>query len=75
MIIDFPPGTSNIQLTTVQQLIFTGALVVTTPQEISLNDARKAVSMFTNPDLKVPILGIIKNMSWFTPEKHPDEVY
>jgi len=75
MIIDFPPGTSDIQLTTVQKLKLAGALIVTTPQEISLNDARKAASMFTNPDLKVPILGIIENMSWFTPEKHPDEIY
>jgi ATP-binding protein involved in chromosome partitioning len=75
MIIDFPPGTSDIQLTTVQRLNLTGALIVTTPQELSLNDARKAASMFTNPDLKTPILGIIENMSWFTPEKHPDEIY
>jgi len=75
MIIDFPPGTSDIQLTTTQKLNLTGALIVTTPQELSLNDARKAASMFTNPDLKTPILGIIENMSWFTPEKHPDEIY
>jgi ATP-binding protein involved in chromosome partitioning len=75
MIIDCPPGTSDIQLTTVQKLNITGALVVTTPQELSLNDARKAASMFTNPDLKVPILGVIENMSWFSPEKHPDETY
>jgi len=75
MIIDFPPGTSDIQLTAVQKLNIAGAIIVTTPQEISLNDARKAASMFNNPDLKVPILGVIENMSWFTPEKHPDENY
>ena len=75
MIIDFPPGTSDIQLTTVQKLNLAGALIVTTPQEISLNDARKATSMFTNPDLNVPIIGVIENMSWFSPEKHPDELY
>jgi len=75
MIIDFPPGTSDIQLTTVQKLKLKGALIVTTPQEISLIDTRKAASMFTNPDLKVPILGIIENMSWFTPVAHPDENY
>lgn len=75
MIIDFPPGTSDIQLTTIQKLNLSGAVIVTTPQEISLNDARKAASMFTNPDLKVPLLGVIENMSWFTPEKHPNEVY
>lgn len=75
MIIDFPPGTSDIQLTSVQKLNISGALIVTTPQEIALNDARKAASMFKNPDLKVPLLGVIENMSWFTPEKHPDESY
>ena len=75
MIVDFPPGTSDIQLTTVQKLNLSGAIIVTTPQEISLNDARKASSMFMNPDLKIPILGIIENMSWFTPEHHPDEIY
>lgn len=75
MIIDFPPGTSDIQLTTVQKLNISGAVIVTTPQEISLNDARKAASMFNNPDLSVPILGVIENMSWFTPEKHPEELY
>jgi len=75
MIIDFPPGTSDIQLTTVQKLKLSGAIIVTTPQEIALNDARKAASMFTNPDLKVPVLGIIENMSWFTPVTHPDEKY
>jgi ATP-binding protein involved in chromosome partitioning len=75
MIIDFPPGTGDIQLTTVQKLNLAGAVIVTTPQEISLNDARKAASMFNNHDLKVPILGIIENMSWFTPEQHPEEKY
>jgi len=75
MIIDFPPGTSDIQLTTAQKLNITGAIIVTTPQEIALNDARKAASMFTNPDLKVPLLGVIENMSWFTPAQHPDEKY
>jgi ATP-binding protein involved in chromosome partitioning len=75
MIIDFPPGTGDIQLTTIQKLNLTGAIIVTTPQEIALNDARKATSMFTNPDLKVPVMGIIENMSWFTPELHPEEKY
>ena len=75
MFVDFPPGTGDIQLTTMQKLNLTGAIIVTTPQEIALNDARKATSMFTNPDLKIPVLGIIENMSWFTPEQHPDEKY
>ena len=75
MIIDFPPGTSDIQLTTAQKVNISGALIVTTPQEISLSDARKAASMFTNPDINVPILGVIENMSWFSPQKHPAEIY
>lgn len=76
MIIDFPPGTGDIQLTTVQKLNLTGAIIVTTPQEIAVNDARKAASMFSNPGrLKVPILGVIENMSWFTPAPHPSERY
>jgi len=75
MVVDFPPGTGDIQLTTVQKLNLTGAIIVTTPQEIALNDVRKAASMFTNPDINVPILGVIENMSWFSPAKHPDEKY
>jgi ATP-binding protein involved in chromosome partitioning len=75
MFVDFPPGTGDIQLTSVQKLNLTGAVIVTTPQGIALNDVRKAASMFDNPDIKVPILGVIENMSWFTPEKHPDERY
>jgi ATP-binding protein involved in chromosome partitioning len=75
MIIDFPPGTGDIQITTVQKMELTGAIIVTTPQEISLNDARKAASMFSNPDVGVPILGVVENMAWFTPAKHPDEKY
>ncbi|HBG70773.1 MAG: hypothetical protein A2W93_04305 [Bacteroidetes bacterium GWF2_43_63] len=75
MIIDFPPGTGDIQLTAVQKLNIHGAVLVTTPQEIALNDARKAASMFQNPDLNIPVLGVIENMSWFTPANHPDEKY
>ncbi len=75
MVVDFPPGTGDIQLTTIQKLNLSGAIIVTTPQEIALNDARKATAMFNNDDLKVPLLGVIENMAWFTPEKHPDEKY
>ncbi|MBE0676161.1 MAG: Mrp/NBP35 family ATP-binding protein [Bacteroidales bacterium] len=75
MIVDFPPGTGDIQLTTVQKLNIHGAIIVTTPQEIALNDARKAASMFNNNDLNVPIIGVIENMSWFTPAQHPGEKY
>lgn len=75
MIVDFPPGTGDIQLTTIQKLDLAGAIIVTTPQEVAVSDARKAAAMFTNSDLNVPILGIIENMVWFTPVRHPDEKY
>ena len=75
MIVDFPPGTGDIQLTTIQKLDLAGAIIVTTPQEVAISDARKAAAMFANPDLDVPILGIIENMAWFTPSQHPDEKY
>lgn len=74
-LIDMPPGTSDIQLTLVQTLAITGVLVVTTPQEIALADARKGVSMFRGEAVNVPVLGIVENMSWFTPSDHPDEKY
>jgi ATP-binding protein involved in chromosome partitioning len=74
-IIDMPPGTSDIHLTLVQTLAITGAIVVTTPQEVALADARKGVSMFLGPQVNVPVLGIVENMSWFTPASHPDEKY
>lgn len=74
-LIDMPPGTSDIHLTLVQTLAITGAIVVTTPQEVALADARKGVSMFTGEHVGVPILGIVENMSWFTPASHPDEQY
>ncbi len=75
MIVDFPPGTGDIQLTSIQKLNLSGAIIVTTPQEIAISDARKATAMFANPDLHVPILGVVENMSWFTPANHPDEKY
>ncbi|MDD2563080.1 MAG: Mrp/NBP35 family ATP-binding protein [Salinivirgaceae bacterium] len=75
MIVDFPPGTGDIQLTTMQKLKLDGVIMVTTPQEIAVNDARKAASMFGNVDLNVPIFGVVENMSWFTPKEHPEEKY
>lgn len=74
-VIDMPPGTSDIHLTLVQTLGITGAVVVTTPQEVALADARKGIAMFRDPKINVPVLGIVDNMAWFTPEKHPDERY
>jgi ATP-binding protein involved in chromosome partitioning len=74
-LIDMPPGTSDIHLTLVQTLGITGALVVTTPQQVALADARKGIAMFREPKINVPVLGVVDNMAWFTPEKHPDERY
>lgn len=74
-VIDMPPGTSDIHLTLVQTLGITGAIVVTTPQQVALADARKGVSMFQSEAVNVPILGLVENMAWFTPAAHPDEKY
>ena len=74
-IIDMPPGTSDIHLTLVQTLAITGVVIVSTPQQVALADARKGIAMFRDPKINVPVLGIIDNMAWFTPEKHPDERY
>lgn len=74
-IIDLPPGTSDIHLTTVQTLDLDGALIVTTPQEVAMADARKGIEMFKNEHINVPVLGIVENMSWFTPLPHPEERY
>ncbi len=74
-IIDLPPGTGDIHLTLVQTLPVTGAVIVTTPQEVALADARKAFSMFRQKEINVPILGLVENMAWFTPEELPDNKY
>lgn len=74
-VIDMPPGTSDIHLTLVQTLAITGAVVVTTPQELALADARKGIAMFRDEKINVPVLGLIDNMAWFTPGAHPDEKY
>lgn len=75
MIIDMPPGTGDIHLTLVQQLPVTGAVIVTTPQEIALADARKAISMFSQEQVNVPVLGLVENMAWFAPDDLPDNKY
>lgn len=74
-LIDLPPGTSDIHLTAVQTLDLNGAIIVTTPQEVALADARKGVEMFRNEKINVPVLGIVENMAWFTPLPHPEEKY
>ena len=75
LLIDLPPGTSDIHLTLVQTLALTGVIVVTTPQEVALADARKGISMFTLDKVNVPVLGLIENMAWFTPEELPTAKY
>ncbi|MCM1005532.1 MAG: Mrp/NBP35 family ATP-binding protein [Prevotella sp.] len=74
-IIDMPPGTSDIHLTLVQTLAISGVVVVSTPQEVALADARKGIAMFRDDKVNVPVLGIVENMAWFTPEPHPEEKY
>ena len=75
LIIDLPPGTGDIQLTLAQTLPISGAVIVTTPQNIAIADARKACAMFSMQPINIPILGIIENMSYFIPEDAPDKKY
>lgn len=74
-LIDMPPGTSDIHLTLVQTLPMTGAIIVTTPQAVATADAVKGIAMFKLEAVNVPLLGLVENMAWFTPEAHPDEKY
>ena len=75
MLIDLPPGTSDIHLTLVQTVALTGAIVVTTPQQVALADAVKGINMFESPGIQVPVLGLVENMSWFTPAELPENKY
>ncbi len=75
LIIDLPPGTGDIHLTLTQLLPLTGVVMVTTPQEMSIADCRRAMSMFKMPGATAPILGIVENMSWFVPADAPDKKY
>ncbi|APQ16976.1 Mrp/NBP35 family ATP-binding protein [Maribacter hydrothermalis] len=75
MLIDLPPGTGDIHLSIMQALPITGAVVVSTPQEVALADARKGVAMFQQESINVPVLGIIENMAYFTPEELPENKY
>jgi len=75
LIIDLPPGTGDIHLTLVQTIPITGAVIVTTPQAVAMADAKKAMMMFKQGNINVPILGVIENMSYFTPEELPENKY
>ena len=75
LVLDTPPGTSDIHLTLLQNLAITGAVIVSTPQQVALADARKGIDMYRNDKVNVPILGLVENMAWFTPEELPDNKY
>jgi ATP-binding protein involved in chromosome partitioning len=75
MLIDLPPGTGDIHLSIMQSMPITGAVIVSTPQAVALADARKGISMFLSESINVPVLGIIENMAYFTPEELPENKY
>ena len=75
MLLDLPPGTGDIHLSIMQAMPVTGAVVVSTPQEVALADARKGVAMFQQDSINVPVLGIVENMAYFSPEELPDNKY
>ena len=75
LLIDLPPGTGDIHLSIMQAMPVTGSVVVSTPQEVALADARKGVAMFQQESINVPVLGIIENMAYFTPGELPDNKY
>ena len=75
LLIDMPPGTGDIHISLVHDIPMEGAVIVSTPQAVALADVEKGVNMFRNKDVNKPILGLVENMAWFTPEEHPDEKY
>jgi ATP-binding protein involved in chromosome partitioning len=75
LVIDMPPGTGDIHLTIVQTVPVTGVIVVTTPQTVALADAKKGIAMFSQAQLKVPVIGLVENMSFFTPKELPQSKY
>lgn len=75
LLIDMPPGTGDIHISLMKDIPVEGAVIVTTPQNIALADVEKGVDMFSNPNINKPILGLVENMSWFTPEELPDNKY
>lgn len=75
LLIDMPPGTGDIHISLIGDVPMTGAVIVTTPQQVALSDVLRGVNMFRNPQVDKPIFGLVENMAWFTPEEHPDEKY
>ena len=75
MVLDMPPGTGDIQLTLVQQFSVSGALFVCTPQQLAVADVRRAVNMFKNDQIAIPVLGLVENMAYFTPKELPNNKY
>ncbi len=75
LVIDMPPGTGDIHLTLLQSVPVTGAIIVTTPQNVALADAKKAIAMFKQAQINVPIIGLVENMAWFTPAELPENKY
>lgn len=75
LLVDLPPGTGDIHLSIIQEVPVTGAVIVSTPQHVALADVRKGIAMFTMESINIPVLGLIENMSYFTPEELPDNKY
>ncbi len=75
MVLDLPPGTGDVHLTLAQQIPITGAVIVTTPQKVAMADARKGINMFRMEGMNIPIIGVVENMSWFTPAELPENKY
>ena len=75
LIIDTPPGTGDVHITLLQDFEISGAIVVTTPQHVALSDVQKVIKMYNDERIGIPVMGVIENMSWFTPTLHPDEKY
>jgi ATP-binding protein involved in chromosome partitioning len=75
LLVDLPPGTGDVHLTMVQEVPVTAAIIVSTPQKVALADVIRGITMFESDKIKVPVLGLVENMSWFTPEELPDNKY
>jgi ATP-binding protein involved in chromosome partitioning len=75
MFVDMPPGTGDVHLTLVNEITIDGAVIVSTPQQIALADVIRGIEMFQNKNIKIPVLGMIENMAWFTPAELPDHRY